>query len=257
MPNKMPSEIESAVKRAVVWGNLADMPSSAVLQAYLPTALLSSRLQGIEQSDINPRRQQRLRGSLLAHFLLAKLLEHFGQSISLLERIQRTPSGRPYFAEMPQIDFNISHSADWVAVVIAITEPDESAVAVAIDIEGPQKVRNFDGLIRFYASEAEQHWFMRQTQKEAAFYRTWCPREAVLKSQGVGIVKLRSVTHLPQQQQILCDYAPTGKLFFTDELPFYLAYFLQQSQERQPELFCWQSKLISANLSQQVIYQVN
>lgn len=243
------------MRSAVIWGNLAEMPSDERLQQVLPADFLYNRRQLMAQA--NPRRQQRLRCSLLAHFLLAQLLIHFKQPLSLLNQIQRTASGRPYFANQPQLDFNISHSADWVAVVLAVNEPSASAVAVAIDIESPQKTRNFDGLIRFYASDEERQWFAEQPQPEAAFYRTWCPREAVLKSQGVGIVKLRSVCHQPQQLQIQCDYAPRGKLFFTDELPFYLAYFVQQNNENPPELFYWQERMISVNLTKQMIYQVN
>ncbi|WP_052122477.1 4'-phosphopantetheinyl transferase family protein [Chelonobacter oris] len=239
------------MQRAVIWGNLADMPPSAVLRRYLPEVRLQPQLKA------NARLKQRRQSSILAHFLLVKLLEHFRQPISFIERIQRTASGRPYFADTPQIDFNISHSGDWVAVVIAITEPHESAVAVAVDIESPQKQRNFDGLMRFYASESERRWFERQARREAAFYRTWCPREAVLKSQGVGIVKLRSVVHQPQQLRIQCDYAPKGKLFFSDELPFYLAYFLQQNEETLPELFHWQTALVPIKCLRQMIYQVN
>ncbi|MGR3807366.1 4'-phosphopantetheinyl transferase [Pasteurella testudinis DSM 23072] len=239
------------MQRAVIWGNLAQMPPLSELEKYLPAHLLQAA------DGSNARRQQRRRCSILAHFLLAKLLAHFQQPLELLTQIQRTASGRPYFAATPQIDFNISHSADWVAVVIAIAEQGESAVAVAIDIESPQKTRNFNGLLRFYASEQEQRWFAEQPYAEAAFYRTWCPREAVLKSQGVGIVKLRSVIHRPDRLQIECAYAPQGKLFFSDELPFYLAYFLQQDNEKAPQLFAWHDDMNSANLTKQLIYQVN
>ena len=43
-----------------------------------------------------------------------------------------------------------------------------------------------------FAPQAEQEWFAKQPDTEQAFYRCWCLREAVLKSQGVGIVKLSS-----------------------------------------------------------------
>ena len=73
-----------------------------------------------------------------------------------------------------------------------------------------------------FAPQAEQEWFAKQLNEEQAFYRCWCLREAVLKSQGVGIVKLSSVVHLPARLQIFSDYCPKGELIFTDELPFIL-----------------------------------
>ena len=81
-----------------------------------------------------------------------------------------------------------------------------------------------------FAPQAEQEWFAKQLDEEQAFYRCWCLREAVLKSQGVGIVKLSSVMHLPEQLQIFSDYCPKGALLFTDELPFYFAAFINQSK---------------------------
>ena len=77
-----------------------------------------------------------------------------------------------------------------------------------------------------FAPQAEQEWFAKQLNEEQAFYRCWCLREAVLKSQGVGIVKLSSVVHLPERLQIFSDYCPKGQLLFTDELPFTLRHLL-------------------------------
>ena len=77
-----------------------------------------------------------------------------------------------------------------------------------------------------FAPQAEQEWFAKQLDEEQAFYRCWCLREAVLKSQGVGIVKLSSVVHLPERLQIFSDYCPKGELIFTDELPFILLHLL-------------------------------
>ena len=79
----------------------------------------------------------------------------------------------------------------------------------------------------------------------------------MLKSQGVGIVKLSSVTHLPEQLQIFSDYCPKGKLIFTDELPFYFAAFINQSKI-QPHFYQWNGKeLEEKNIKKSLIYQVN
>jgi putative 4'-phosphopantetheinyl transferase HI_0152 len=108
-----------------------------------------------------------------------------------------------------------------------------------------------------FAPQAEQEWFAKQLDEEQAFYRCWCLREAVLKSQGVGIVKLSSVMHLPEQLQIFSDYCSKGELLFTDELPFYFAAFINQSKI-QPHFYQWNGKeLEEKNIKKSLIYQVN
>ena len=201
----------------------------------------------------NSRITQRHQCRRLAHFLLWQLLKTAEESTALLGRIYRTQSDRPQFP-VENIDFNISHSGDWVAVLLHINESEKSAVG--IDIEFPKK-RNFSALIAHFATQAEQDWFAKQPDTDLAFYRCWCLREAVLKSQGVGIVKLSSVTHLPEQLQIFSDYCPKGALLFTDELPFYFAAFINQLKI-QPHFYHWYGKkLVEKNIKKSLIYQVN
>lgn len=201
----------------------------------------------------NSRITQRHQCRRLAHFLLWQLLKTAGKSTALLGQIYRTQSGRPQFP-VENIDFNISHSGDWVAVLLHINESEKSAVG--IDIEFSKK-RSFSALIAHFAPQAEQEWFAKQPDKEPAFYRCWCLREAVLKSQGVGIVKLSSVLHLPERLQIFSDYCPKGELIFTNELPFYFAAFINQSKI-QLQFYQWDGKnLVEKNIKKSLIYQVN
>ncbi|VEH68110.1 putative 4'-phosphopantetheinyl transferase [Rodentibacter pneumotropicus] len=88
----------------------------------------------------------------------------------------------------------------------------EKKSAVGIDIEFP-KQRHFLGLMQHFAPKDEVVWFSQQLDTEEAFYRSWCLREAILKSQGVGIVKLSEVRHLPYKLKIFSDYCPPGGLF--------------------------------------------
>ena len=201
----------------------------------------------------NSRITQRHQCRRLAHFLLWQLLKTAEKSTTLLGQIYRTQSDRPQFP-VENIDFNISHSGDWVAVLLHINESEKSAVG--IDIEFP-KTRNFQALMAHIAPQAEADWFIHQTSQEKAFYRCWCLREAVLKSQGVGIVKLSNVCHLPCEQKIFSDYCPQGQLWFTDELPFYFAAFANH-QENSPHFYQWNGEHLQAEmLNHLIVYHVN
>ncbi|OOF36239.1 4'-phosphopantetheinyl transferase family protein [Rodentibacter heidelbergensis] len=199
------------------------------------------------------RVQQRHQCRQLAHFLLWQLLKRAGKDTALLGHISRTESGRPYFPH-ERIDFNISHSADWVAVILAINP--EKPNVVGIDIEVP-KSRDFPALMAHFAPQEEMAWFEQQTNAESAFYRSWCLREAVLKSQGVGIVKLSEVRHLPYEQKIFSQHCPPGELFFSEAFPFYFAAFTNQRQN-QVQFFCWEGGVLVPKKPSKIIrYQVN
>lgn len=231
----------------IAYGNIHQhFPFEQIPADLIPAKLL------ITPKD-NPRVQQRHQCRRLAHFLLWQLLKITGKPTALLSRIQRTASGRPYFL-VEALDFNISHSGDWVAVMLQINEEGKSAVG--IDIELP-KTRRFTELMAHFAKPAEIDWFHHQLNIESAFYRCWCLREAVLKSQGVGIVKLSEVTHLPENHQIFSDYCPQGELWFTDELPFYLACF-HHHVNLAPQILAWNGKdFTPQTLNQSIHYRVN
>ncbi|QEH08412.1 4'-phosphopantetheinyl transferase family protein [Histophilus somni] len=232
----------------VAWGNIQ--------QSYpfetIPLQLLNEKLTHLA-SNYTPVRQ-RYHCRRLAHFLLWQLLQKAGVNTALLGDIKRSSSNRPYFLQN-HIDFNISHSDDWVAVVLQVDENNDKS-AVGIDIEFVKKTRNYTALLQHFARRQEVIWF-QQKPCEARFYQIWCGREALLKSQGVGIVKLSEVKHEPEKLLLHSDYCPTGKLIFTAELPFYFALFCHQHIE-QTQYFMWQdNRFVSKKLTQAIEYQVN
>ncbi|MDD0824020.1 4'-phosphopantetheinyl transferase superfamily protein [Mannheimia sp. AT1] len=210
---------------------------------------------------LNTKQISKWKSRRAAHFLLTRLFQKNQLDLGLLENIQRTESGRP-FVNSPQIDFNISHSGEWIAVIFS---QNFTKLAVGIDIEHPQKIRRYVDLIRYYANTEEQEVLLDDdcpllenlTQR---FYLSWCLREAILKSQGVGIVKLSEVKHFPLQKHIFSAHCPSGKLHFITELPFYLSYFYQQTENMilsQPELYQWQAGSFQAIDCHSIIYDVN
>ena len=234
----------------IAWGNINTVfPFHEIPTAFVPANLLTL-------SHDTPRVKQRWQCRRLAHFLLWQLLKTAEKPTALLAQISRTETDRPQFPSS-ELDFNISHSGDWVAVILHISPPGEKS-AVGIDIESPSKVRPYLALLEHFASTEEIHWFQQQTNPTSAFYRIWCLREAVLKSQGVGIAKLSEVTHQPETLQIFSAHCPRGQLFFTDELPFYLAFFVNQESSILPHFLAWDGTHLQAQrLVHKIHYSVN
>ncbi|MFU2078104.1 4'-phosphopantetheinyl transferase family protein [Avibacterium endocarditidis] len=234
----------------IAWGNIHQFYPFE----QIPTALLTPKLR--QAPPEQPRLLQRYRCRWVAHFLLWQLLKTAKISTALLADIQYSPTQRPHFPK-PNIDFNISHSGDWVAVMLKVNEKNENQSAVGIDIEFPQKERDYAALLGHFAPEQEQQWFARQFDKKTAFYRIWCLREALLKSQGVGIVKLSEVDHQAENLQLFSAYCPQGEAIFTQELPFYLAVFANETLATAHYLYWNDKSLISTELRQKICYKVN
>lgn len=210
---------------------------------------------------LNEKQIRKWQSRRAAHFLLTELFKKYSLDLQLLENIQHTKSGRP-FVNCEQIDFNISHSGDWIAVIFSHFF---AKLAVGIDIEHPQKERRYADLIRHYANVEEQAVLLNEDyllpdNLSQRFYLSWCLREAVLKSQGVGIVKLSEVKHLPLEKQIFSAHCPKGKLHFVSELPFYLSYFYQLPENMllsEPLLYHWQNGQFQPVACQSIVYDVN
>lgn len=204
----------------------------------------------------SPRLQQKWKCRRMAHFLLSLLFEKHGLAADQLQQIQRTASGRPYLPNS-EIDFNISHSGEWVAVIFS----SRFANVVGIDIEHPQKPRRFEALLHHYANREELDGLLPPDSHSlpdlaSRFYLSWCLREAILKTQGVGIVKLSEVRHFPAEKQIFSAHCPQGWLAFYSQLPCFMAYFWQKD-ETAPKLWQWTGNLQKVEQIQPLIYSVN
>lgn len=214
-------------------------------------------------SQLSDRQQRKWKSRRIAYFLLYQLVKKYQLDLNLLENIPKTASGRPYLND-DRVDFNISHSGDWVAIIFSFSPLGKKQVG--IDIEHPQKVRRYVDLLHYYATPQEiaeiqnTHILPQLRTLSSRFYLSWCLREAILKSQGVGIVKLSEVQHSLSQQKLRSAYAPKGQLYFYFQLPFYLAYFVGQplSMVSLPTLFQWKNGQSLAITSQPaILYQVN
>ena len=189
-------------------------------------------------------------------------LRRAGQSPGTAKSPDHSPeNGRPYFAQQ-EIDFNITHSGDYVAIIFAKSAGGERSPVVGIDLEHPQKIRRFEPLIRHYADAIEVEQLLEKpqvlTNLAERFYLSWCLREAVLKSQGVGIIKLSEVTHCPNEKTIKSQHCPQGILHFYHQFPFFLAYFFEVHNKCQLDLWEWKHGSLQKNCTfQPLVYSVN
>lgn len=123
------------------------------------------------------RRWQDRATNLFSIILLIRGLQNFGYDHHILESLKYTQYGRPYLTG--SVDFNISHSGDFVLCAIA----DE--VRVGIDIEKIQPVdfSEFRDLM-----SGEQWSLIKKSQDPLKkFFTYWAIKESIIKADGRGL----------------------------------------------------------------------
>ena len=112
-------------------------------------------------------------------FLLADYLQQQPRHI----RIARTDHGKPYLIDFPDIVFNISHTGQYLVVVIG------HACQLGVDLELCQPRYNLPGMVdKCFAPEEAAYWHAQpETQKTIEFHRFWTKKEAFVKATGRGI----------------------------------------------------------------------
>lgn len=93
-------------------------------------------------------------------------------------RISKTVLGKPYLADYPGVQFNLSHSGPWGACAVS-----EAPVGVDVELVRPMR-QNVAG--RFFTS-TEQQFLARQPRPEQEFFRLWTRKESFLKALGKGL----------------------------------------------------------------------
>jgi 4'-phosphopantetheinyl transferase len=84
--------------------------------------------------------------------------------------------GKPLLKE-GSIHFNISHSGDWVVMVISENE-------VGIDVEQIKKAEIQVGKQCF---QPEEYAYMKEKESNSRFYTLWTTKESVMKATGKGL----------------------------------------------------------------------
>lgn len=112
-----------------------------------------------------------------AHRLLAlAAAEHWG--LSPLPAAERAEFGKPFFPDLPERQFNLSHSGPY-----ALCALDSRPVGVDIQIIGPHRPR----ILQRVCSPAERDWLETQPDLWTAFAQLWALKESRAKYTGAGL----------------------------------------------------------------------
>ena len=121
-------------------------------------------------------------GRTLAWPLLERAAwEYWG--LKSLPEVSRTERGKPFFAERPELHFNLSHSGGYALCALG-----ESPVGIDIQVVKPFKTRLMDRV----CSPEERRWLVERGDEE--FARIWAKKESLCKQRGTGLtVPLREL----------------------------------------------------------------
>lgn len=137
--------------------------------------------------EVSPFRKEKIRAlsslkdralSLGAALLLDEQLRGYGLREQQMQ-YGFTAHGKPYFPDLPDLHFSISHSGEMVAVAFCERE-------IGCDLERIRP-RNLKTSERFFAPK-EIEWLstFSEEQKNESFLRLWTLKESYLKATGRG-----------------------------------------------------------------------
>lgn len=132
-------------------------------------------------------------GHKIAVKLLKQGFREFFQADFCEEAMRKREFGKPYYGINPNLNFNISHCKDGVAVVLSDRE-------VGVDVESMRRVSGGavrkccsreEALYVFGKKEDDKQDFKTLLQKEEAerFLRLWTLKESYVKMTGEGLQK--------------------------------------------------------------------
>lgn len=179
------------------------------------------------QTTYSDKRNQYL---LLSRSLLQYCLKSFFD-INHLPAIQYLEHGKPYFPDHPTISFNITHTDNTMAIIVANSSP------VGIDIEIIKLRKNLQGLENRVLSQQEQNWLHQQSDYLQAFFTLWSAKEAYLKATGTGLSGLSGL-ELNLANNLALGPLIGGYLYLRQNpIQESFAYYLPYATE--PNLYCF------------------
>lgn len=134
--------------------------------------------ENLQQKINRYRRWQDQHASLLSYLLLRKVLMLRGYHQDYLTQLRQETHGRPFIDNI--IDFNISHSGEYVVCAIA------SHIRLGIDIELIRPIEVMD--FKNYMTSYQWQDITQPTISCEKFFDYWTIKESVMKADGRGLL---------------------------------------------------------------------
>jgi 4'-phosphopantetheinyl transferase len=131
----------------------------------------------IQQKISNFRRWQDQHAALFSKLLLQHALSQAGYNSDCLNQLKYDLYNRPSIDN--KIDFNISHSGEYVVCAIS----DQGRLGIDIELIKPINISDFNN----YMTTEQYLSITRSKQSYKKFYELWTTKEAVIKADGRGL----------------------------------------------------------------------
>ena len=87
------------------------------------------------------------------------------------------PSGKPFFHDLPDVHFNISHTGGLVVCAVG-------NIPIGIDAE---RIRPYPKSVLRKMTDRERLYIQKSDRQDDAFMRVWTMKEAIIKLTGEGL----------------------------------------------------------------------
>ncbi len=138
------------------------------------------------------------------------ILGGFAEELGIFPTIKKTEFGKPYFSDIPYIDFSISHSDNLVGCSVCISK--EQKPMIGIDLETVYKKDPMKISERFF-TQKEIELVSSSDNPKKEFTILWTKKEAYLKLLGKGLSKPLSSFDVDSVPYRFETYEVKGNIF--------------------------------------------
>lgn len=150
------------------------------------------------------------------HALLRSILSELFSIQPMEVHIESTEQGMPFLPEHPEYTISLSRSGSWALYGISRRGP------IGVDLELLPESKDISLLVERSLSPDEKNVLesLLPEEQKTFFYRLWTRKEALVKSDGTGIIcDIKDIT-VPSEVSIKESYFFKNHTFLDIDLPF-------------------------------------